>query len=574
MTREDTQQAIEEQAQAQEQHQVEQQAGIQAKYNITNAYEVAASTFQRIGFGPGSGPGGIFGKTDFENARLNAMLDLLESANPEDLESAGKALGAARKALNEAATELMTSVAAVEWKGEAATEFERFGNELAKYTWNLASFANVAGKQMEVASTGLASVRSARPPRDTRADQRKPTEFPPEERTDDNPEYQKAVKVERDRQEAINQMNRLASFYAVSEQTLASQEAPPLPPKLKADVPRPRTLREDPAGSGASPGHVPQGSQTQQATSYGAERGGTAGVPSRTEGIGSMPSTPTLDTSMQIDTVAAPPPQTAPVGPAPSPSAPGPTTSSGPHLPPLVTGLTNPARTPNFRATGTPGQGKTGGPTANAMGRSGTSGGSNSTATGRSGSPVGRAGTTGQPSAVGRSTSTGGGQGRVGGTSGQSPIVGRPSATGQPMAGRAGTAGPTSAGRANGIVGGTPQQRAAGGSSGSRIPRGTVIGGQGAPQGRSSVARPGQAGVIGANQGAGSARPTGRGTPSVNGVVGAPRQGAAPGTARPPRNQSGDREEERNASARPDYLTEDEETWAARRRGAVPPVID
>ncbi|WP_307660774.1 hypothetical protein [Streptomyces sp. V1I1] len=38
--------------------------------------------------------------------------------------------------------------------------------------------------------------------------------------------------------------------------------------------------------------------------------------------------------------------------------------------------------------------------------------------------------------------------------------------------------------------------------------------------------------------------------------------------------QSGEDEQERTGSTRPDYLTEDEETWTARRRGAVPPVID
>lgn len=66
----------------------------------------------------------------------------------------------------------------MELKGEAGTEFQRFASDLVAYAYNLASFANVVGAQMKVASTGLASVRSARPPRDTRPDPKKPTDFP------------------------------------------------------------------------------------------------------------------------------------------------------------------------------------------------------------------------------------------------------------------------------------------------------------------------------------------------------------------------------------------------------------
>ncbi|MFD8962186.1 hypothetical protein ACFV0W_35885, partial [Streptomyces anulatus] len=40
------------------------------------------------------------------------------------------------------------------------------------------------------------------------------------------------------------------------------------------------------------------------------------------------------------------------------------------------------------------------------------------------------------------------------------------------------------------------------------------------------------------------------------------------------RRNSGRQEEDDNGSTRPDYLTEDEETWNAGRRGAVPPVVD
>jgi hypothetical protein len=147
---------------------------------------------------------------------------------------------------------------------------------------------------------------------------------------------------------------------------------------------------------------------------------------------------------------------------------------------------------------------------------------------------------------------------------GTNNMVGRPGTPGAPATGRAGGPAPITGRASTGIVGGTPQPRpATGGAGGSRIPTGTVIGGQSAPQGRPSAAGPRTGGVIGANPGA-TARSTGRGTPSVNGVVGAPRS----------QRNKGREDEEQPGSERPDYLVEDEETWAARRRGAVPPVID
>ncbi|MCP9986229.1 hypothetical protein LUX01_05350 [Streptomyces sudanensis] len=161
-----------------EQSQSQEASQIQARFTATDQLERFSARFGAFGFGIGSGPGGFFGKTDFENAPLNAMLDLLEAANPSDLEAAGTALEAARKALNDAARDLKKDAAAVELKGEAGTEFQRFAADLATYTYNLASFANVVGAQMKVASTGLASVRNARPPRDNRPDPKKPTDFP------------------------------------------------------------------------------------------------------------------------------------------------------------------------------------------------------------------------------------------------------------------------------------------------------------------------------------------------------------------------------------------------------------
>ncbi|MFE9883402.1 hypothetical protein [Streptomyces scopuliridis] len=556
-----------------EQQQAQDSALIQGQFSATDAFERVTAMMDGIGFGSRS-PGGLFGKTSFEGAQLNAMLDLVENSMPSDLEDAGDALVEAKTALNKAAEELRDYVTSVEWKGESGTEFRRFGVELASHASALATFANAAGTQMKVASTGLTSVRNSAPPRDGRALPKKVEDFPLPERTDDNPEYVKAVKVEKDRQEAINQMNRLASFYAVSEESLAGQESPTFPGMLKANVPQPIN---DVAGKPAS--DVARSAAESSATASpqsvaGRPDAGYAGGPSRTEALDAVTPVPVPDTSMQIDTVAAPPaPTTGPsVTPVPSPTG-TPSPSGGP-FPPVAPGLVNTARSGTSRASGPSGTPRAGGPTAGKASPTGATG-DRSSAAGRS-AATGRQGVTGGGPPAGRA-----------GAPGQTP-TGRPGTTGQPAAGRAGTGGGTGsrAGRTSGIVGGTPQ-RSTSGSSGSRIPRGTVIGSGGTSTGRPPTGRAGQPGVIGANPN-GAPRPGGRGTASSNGVVGTPR-GGAPGS-RPGaagftqggaglvrgsgRNQPKDEEQERTGSERPDYLTEDEETWAARRRGAVPPVIE
>ncbi|GAA2226559.1 hypothetical protein GCM10010232_10110 [Streptomyces amakusaensis] len=600
---------------AHERQQAADSALIHTRYGTTNAAERAAAILEKFGIGNGSGPGGFFGKTDFESARLNAMLDLLDSANPTDLENAGHALQSATKALNRAAKELDSFVKATDWKGESGDEFRRFGSELARYAGDLGTFANTVGTQMKVASEGLTSVRNSKPPRDARADPKKPDAFPPSERKDDNPEYKAAVKAERDRQEAINQMNRLASFYAVSEQTLAGQEPPRLPKMLDAAVPRPEgNWRKDSpsagsGGGGDASGGIGQQAVSGQAQSTGVGRAFQADAPAASPVPPSQiaPGAPVAqsgnafpDTSMNIDSVTAPP---APTGPAPTTS---PGTPGGPaatQTPPVIAGVPSPVQSKVAQAKGAPAAPKPGvAPSATAGGRPGAVGGA----------PAAKYAEGARPGVIGAGTATpaGGGTaagraGAAGPVTGGSPTAGRAGAAGgaaQPpmaggaagaagqagMAGRAG-AGPSAgmgAGRANGIVGGTPQ-RAVGGSAGPRIPRGTVIGGEAAAVGRPSAARPSQSGVIGAGPVNGTAQPGGRGTPSTNGIVGTPRSGGpAPRSAagggfttggaglvgRRSRQESED-EQERSASARPDYLTEDEETWAVRRR-AVPPVID
>lgn len=195
-------------------------------------------------------------RTDFEKRDfdLNQLIDLVEQTDPEDLESSGKALWDARDAINAAADELEGHIDNVHWVGESGDAFRKWGSSLVTNTHHLSDFAGSAGDQITAAAVGLASVRGAMPSRDSETSRKRPEHFTEAEKTADKGEYEAAVRVEKDRQEAINQMNRLASYYAVSEEVLASLPAKDKTPEFTAmpDVGVPRPAK------GIAPADLPQ----------------------------------------------------------------------------------------------------------------------------------------------------------------------------------------------------------------------------------------------------------------------------------------------------------------------------
>lgn len=547
--------------------QAQDQQRVQTQLIVTDVNRQVQHVMDSFGFGRS----GSSGRTSFEDHELNTMIDLIENSNPEHLEDAGQALLNARLAINKAADELGDFIKGVDWEGESGIAFRDWGNGLVAHATKLGDFAEAAGTQITVAGTGLASVRKSLPPRDNRLDRKSVEDIEAPKRIDGNPEYAAAVKVEKHRQEAINQANRLASYYSVSAETLAAQEPPRFDKQLDVAMPRPRGRIERPLDSGNSSvgsevvGHgTPRESSEQAATGSAATMGATGtGGQAAIEALGTAP---VLDksASTEINSVATPPaPVTAPNASPASPAT-GPTGPGGGSTPPMADSFLNPATGSTRWSQGSAGVPRAVGQPGGGASRAAGSTGSGPAANGRAGAPVGRPTPIGGGSASGTSGRGGGGQSPVAGRSGVTG--GRPVAGGH--AGTSGTSGPR-AGRASGIVGGTPQRATpgAGTSGGARgVSRGTVIGAGGA----SSAPRPG-----------------GRGTPSTNGVVGTPRGGAAgsggakgftaggAGLVRGPagRRDSGD-EGQDGGTPRPDYLTEDRETWEAGRRGVAPPVIE
>ncbi|MDR6980579.1 hypothetical protein J2X68_007319 [Streptomyces sp. 3330] len=474
-----------------------------------------------------SSPGG-FGKTSFEGYDLNAMIDIVESANPETLESAATALVDARDAINDAANELSRNLGDVDWEGEAHTAFYTWGMNLTTTALALATYTDEVGTQVLAASSGLASVRKSMPPRDSRADPKKVEDIPTPQRVEGNEEYTAAVKAEKDRQEAINQMYRLASFYTVSSGMMELAEEPVFPEMPAVGVPKPPPGYEIPAPPGernTGLGTVTHGSETvhhrttdaavgqphPDSLSEATKADGPGTAPERHVGteIDSVGPLPLQDTAKPTTVV---PPTTA------GPSA---TSTVSPFAP---TGVPSTFRGPTGR-TSPIGSGPAGRIPASAQGRAG--GVPGGAAAGRTGTgPMGQAGRATVPGTTGGRTTGPLGRGVVGGapkTAGQAAgrTGGVPrgplSGTGATSPGRPGI-GRTGAGRTgDGIVGGRAVTGGTPATNGSRLPRGTVVGGESPPTSRATGEKPGRRGVIG--------------TPGSTAASGAGRMARRPGAA-------------------------------------------
>ncbi|TXS73525.1 hypothetical protein OIE77_14330 [Streptomyces sp. NBC_01715] len=541
--------------------------------------------------------GGVrfFGKTDFEGHELNTMVDMVESANPEHLETAGKALWDARDAINDAAEELSGHIGRVDWDGEAGSAFRVWGGNLVTHARDLATFAEVAGTQITAAATGLASVRKSMPPRDARLSPKTVADIPAPKRVEGNHEYTAAVTAENHRQEAINQMNRLSSFYAVSEETLAAQQPPVFEPMPGVGVPKPAQWSPERSTSHGGTEHVSRSVTNEQAApKHHAVETVAAHTPVHDAPPASHQVVDSVthpddgkDVGTEIDTAGTLPQEaTKPVvGMPPSSAGPGGTPAG--TVPPFGSAPVPPFGGPVGRAAGLGGApvGRT--PTS-PQGRVSTPGGTSAGGAARGPvGPVGRAAATGQTGARGVTPTAKSPMGRsvTGGMPRSAGTLGRTGGAGPTGVGRTGGAGPAGAARTGGVVGGRPTANETPGKTGPRVPRGTVIGAEGQTGSRTTGERPGQRGVIGAPSsatGGGGRQQARRSTGNPDGVVGEPKSrtsgtrnngftSGGAGLARGAADKQGsDRARRRNGSRR-EESTEDEKRPRGDERRDVPP---
>ncbi|GLV81781.1 hypothetical protein Slala03_14700 [Streptomyces lavendulae subsp. lavendulae] len=474
--------------------------------------------------------------TDFEGYSHEQLLAMIASLDSATVVARATQLQGAAIAIKDIG-ESLRKHQVKGWEGVAADAFQQWVTRAGNATLRLAEYSEEGSKWMTQAAQTMVEVKTNIPKYDTSA----AADLAAAHKFHNDPDSQQLgraanSKLNGDRQEAIQQLTKLAQSYDLSATQMNKAEIPTFPPpppefeptQTSGDVERSRSG----GGSGAVVGSS-GGSSVVPSGAADAPRHGSVQMPvhqpsqdtilSPTTGPTSpqAPIIPSRDVDVDLDHVATLPDKTLP----PTTAVPGGPTPSSPGFPP---GGPLPAL---------PLPPLTGGPI----------------------SAGGPPSITRPPIGIG---------GKSGGMASPPP-------------------------RDTGIVGGKPISP---GGPSVGVPRGTVIGAEGAqpggrggmmgggglggphgPSGSGSVAgrrlamEPG--GVVGGRQsGMGSRSVTG-GQPFTQGGSGLVRGGSGAGTmgngaaAAPGKRRGG------QGGTRPDYLAEDEETWQDAR-SVVPPVID
>ncbi|MFD3680961.1 hypothetical protein [Streptomyces sp. NPDC058613] len=498
--------------------------------------------------------------TDFEaftHQQLKAMSDALD---PSTVKARAEQLKKAAADIAKIAEKLRKHQV-TGWEGEGAVAFQEWVRRAHNATLRLSDYSSHGSHWMTQAVQKMYEAQTM-PAYDTDAaanlEAARKFRNDPDSRTI-GPQAQS--KLNADHTEAVQLMKKLAEAYELSSTEMNKAEIPTFPPPppvlVPGDVAGTHDLSRGNGGVGTETGRA----GTADVSSPPPSRGGVdaVGDPIRPPGHRPQPDSvlqpgmgpdvvshvPDRDVNVNLDHVATLSPTTLPSTNTGIPGGPLPSGPGGGGVHPI--GMVPPVPLPPVR--GVKGTGIGG------IGPGGFGGG---TLPGVSG-----------PGGVG---------GRVGGVGG---FPGMPP-------------------RDSGIVGGRP---VASGGPGAGIPRGTVIGAEGAQAGRGMGGMGGgMGGGLGGGHGAAAGSAAGRRLAMEQGaVVGGRQAGAAgrPATGGQPftpggsglvrnanggtgsgvvghagagaRTAGGRREDQ--AGERPDYLAEDEETWQGNRR-VVPPVID
>lgn len=486
--------------------------------------------------------------TPFESMSHEEMLAWLDQANSGAIQGAADRLVSAAAEIRKIAEDLKVRPQWVEWKGEGADAFRTWSADLANSTLRLGDYSEGASKWLTQASNAIASAQAAIPRTQAGAQANLDAALAARNDPDASAVAQKSAETliatqEANRQEAAAQMRKLAQTYSFSASQMDGLEKPAFPPPPQAIVPsRDRDRVGDQGehiggGSASGTGYAPeaQGRNAESMGSAAALSGNTTLSPSS----GSAPVSRPVD--MGIDGVA-----TLPDAPSVASVTPSGLPGGGRHESILPsTGVPVP---PAFD----------GGPVM----PSGPRGGGKTTGISRPSMPGTGAGPLGSGS-IGRPS---GGGGITGGravpqTSGRPPggiprgtVIGGEGTQGRAPMGRAMGAGGMGSGIGPGQSGMSGGRRLAGETGG-------VVGGRSQQPGRTGTRpfTPGGSGLVRAATSAESVRGTG------SAGRGAPMSPHGSRTVDSRRDAGGER---------PDYLTEDEETWQQGARRVVPPVID
>lgn len=501
-------------------------------------------------------------RTDFESMTHEQLAALLDSASSEGASLLATKLSKASSTITKIGDDLMTYTKGLEWQGEGGDAFRDWGGQSAAATLRLGQYAEVASRWMATVAQAVAEAKAAMPATSETArakadlaDARKNLAAAQDPGARNDPEARKLAqtahsdataaqqRMEAARAEAVQQLRKLAQTYEYSAQQVNSVPPPTFaPPADHLGSKEWRSPGQDVAVSGgpsaastSSPGvGAPEGrTGAPAAASAGTYAISPGGTPT-SHGEQPLP----RPVATEIDSVTTMPDSRSPTSssPAPPQAITGSRVDAGHTSQPVITPPMMPRRsgvpgssgpqqiTPTARPSLLPGQGAPAGGRPRVPGESGIVGG-------RPVVPGAGRPATGIP----RGTVIGTDLGHGRAAQGHAPI-GRTPAPGVPSVG--GAAGQSGTSRA---------RRLASETSG-------VVG-----------SRPSQPGSTGAR-------------PFTPGGVGLVRQsdpaGRATAGARPAPESVPRRVNRQDQGQRPDYLEEEEETWARRDRRAVPPVVD
>ncbi|MFG2984786.1 WXG100 family type VII secretion target [Streptomyces sp. NPDC048258] len=468
--------------------------------------------------------------TDFQGYSHQQLKAMIASLDPETAKTRAAQL---KKAADDIAkiAEKLKNHRVKGWEGEAAVKFQEWVGRAGNATLRLSEYSAEGSKWMTDAVQKMVEA-SKMPAYDTVA----AADLEAARKYHNDPDSQQISqtahsKLNSDHAEAVKLMKALAESYEHSSTQMNKAEIPTFPPPPPAFVPEGyggETDRDRSAGS--------SGSGSSGSSSYASSapvRSGATNEPGWVPGHPPKPDN-TVPT-MPMPSLPVTPDHNVDVGldtvtTLPNPTLP-PTTTPGGPLPtgpggPTPIGPVPPVPLPPVGGMKTiPGIGPVGLPPGGPV--PGTSG------------PLGKLGMPGLPSP--RDTGIMGGR----------PVTSTGPSAGIPRGTVIGTEG-AQAGR--GMMGGG-MGHGAGGAHG---------GHGGSPVGRRLASEPG--GIVGGRQPATG----GRSTPFTQGGSGLVRNNAG-GVGAGARTPGGRRDD--HAGERPDYLAEDEETWQGNRR-VVPPVID
>jgi uncharacterized protein YukE len=499
----------------------------------------------------GSTPGGLFAnvvktiehaldfsRTDFESFSHEAMLDMVQHADPEALAGFGDRLTTAVTKINQIGTDLNDHIAYVDWEGTSGAAFKEWGKNVAKSTLALGDYADSTGKALTAAADTLRTVKRDIPkvPAGAKATY-DALHADPAARHD--PDGQKEIsqahtQLETARVQAADQMHKLAQSYSFSAAIINNAKPPTYPPMPSTFVPPPDARAIDPSHySSTSRSPAPYKSASSTSSSHSVKPAHHAaldevsisGGESHISTTGSPVATVPDNNALPVTHIQS----TAPLSPVaptqPSPVVPN-TGGGGPNV--HVPNLTN-----SFQPVPNQNQqfGRLSPTTPNPL------------------SNVEPVNTAGGPRGNGR--------------------LNPRNMTSSPVE-EIGAAPPMRRSTTNGIYGGRPtsEPEMLGGRSQGQVARGSVIGGRGAAArmpggGLAEGGSPGMGGRNGVNRNG-----AGRLASEPGGVVGRTPAGEfGPGASR-----SSDRDR-RRSSRRPDHLIE-EDDWIPTRDDVVPPVID